>query len=99
MAASIHVTDHAVDRTVERLGWQGSELELRNRIHVEVADALAASRVCYRKPNWTRDSFSSGRGGVYVWPAGGSHCWSMEHCPDGFRVMTVVRAKPDALAA
>lgn len=71
----IEVTEHAVKRANERLGY-GDVTSIR----MEIRDALMFDRVSASRPNWTRGSGQEAgldeRGYIlYVWDRAATHAW------------------------
>jgi hypothetical protein len=75
--ARISVSDHAMFRARERLGWQGSTDEIAAAVRGEVREGILFDRVALRRPNWTRGNRRDGAQTMtrYVWCRQGTRCW------------------------
>jgi hypothetical protein len=87
----VAVTDHAIERALERLGWgrQGA----RERIRADVRDALLFGRVALKKPDWTRRGNAvdrDPRGAIYAWDEEATRCWRVLFQAGSIVVLTLV---------
>jgi hypothetical protein len=69
------VSEHALERTIERLGWADPE----DAIIREVNDGILHDRVAAVRPNWTRGNYQDGSGGhcMYVWDREATRAWAV----------------------
>lgn len=81
LGAKILVTEHALERARERLGWE-DDGHLEQRIRVDVRVALLLDRVTGVRPNWTRgatlDEIAGHAGHSYAWDGDATRCWILD---------------------
>lgn len=76
----IGVTDHALERARQLVGWDD-----RTRIRADVRAALLNDRVTAVQPNWTRGDGTDGEttGVEYAYDEDATRCWVLGARADG----------------
>lgn len=100
LTAHIGVTDHALERARERIGWGD---HLVRRIRGEIRVGIIADRVARVRPNWTRGTWNGKDGAPgevrYVWDAEVTRCWVVAAGSDRISVLTLLLGKDEEEAA